>query len=195
MNDLRTREGALRFAELRRAEMLRLFEQRGRFEVNGVATAAYVLITHRVVPPRDMSLDPDGWSTGERYPKVVAVPVTVPPLLAAVLAPADLSSIFGETVRRYATLGRAVGVVLMSEQWWGLTKTLDEREALPDRVRDWPDRREVLYLKLEHEAVGTVAWYAEIKRDGAVRVEEWRDAGVWLGGNLGDFLPGKVAQA
>lgn len=190
MIDLMTREGALRFTELRRAEMVRCFERIGRFEANGYATCAHVFVTHEVRPPSDGGADPDAWSTGPRLATAEAVLVTVPRVLSAMIPPPQLGAIFGETVRRYATLGRAVGVVLMSEQWWGKTQTLEEREALPARVSEWSERREVLYVKLEHQRVGIRGWYAEIKRDTdpPARLDEWRDAGMWIGGNLGGFL-------
>lgn len=51
----------------------------------------------------------------------------------------------------------------------------EAREALPPRLADAPDRREFLWMRLEHSAAGARVWAAEIKRDPA-RVEPWADA-------------------
>jgi hypothetical protein len=157
--DLATATGVLRFAELRRAEMVRCFERLGRFESNGNSFGAFALLTHDVRRPVDPS-DMDGWGTGKRLGEVAAVPFDLPRVLAAFVPAHMQSKLFAEGLRGLCKHGRAVGVLIMSEQWHGRTSSMEERRSRPARIKDWDDRREALIMRLEHRAAGGHTWRA-----------------------------------
>jgi hypothetical protein len=184
--DLATVTGVLRFCELRRAEMTRCFERLGRFESDGNSFGAFALLTHH---PR-WPLAPasrDGWGTGKKMAGVTAVPFTLPRVLAAVVPEDKQSKLFGEALRDLCKHGRAVGVVIMSEQWHGRTSSEAERAARPRRIEDWDDRREALIMRLEHRAAGGRTWRAWIERE-PTRLGPWHDYPGAVRGNLVEII-------
>lgn len=191
--DLATSAGVLRFCELRRAEMVRCFERLGRFEANGYSVGGYALITHDVtLPPADKRAEPTAWRTGRRLPGVAPVHVQLPHAAREFLPPAQLSEVFGSAVRRYCKLGRAVGAIVMGEMWLATSASLEERDKLPDRLDDYAGRREVLYMRLEHRAVGGRVWTAEIGRE-PTRLAAWREGNpATLGGHLVNVIERQV---
>ncbi len=180
--DLATAAGVLRFAELRRAEMVRCFERVGRFESNGNSFGAVALLTHEVRRPDDPS-DLSAWGTGKRRPEVAPVPFDMPRALAALIPEHMQSKFFADGLRDICRYGRAVSVLIMSEQWHGRTSSMDERRARPPRIEDWDDRREGLIMRLEHRATGGRTWRAWIER-GPTRLGPWEDYPGAVAGNL-----------
>jgi hypothetical protein len=187
--DLSTAAGALALAERRRAEMVRCFERLGRFESNGNSFGALALLTHEVrIPhgPRNL----DGWGTGKRRPEVAAVPFDLPCELASVVPAHMQSKLFAAGLRDLCKHGRAVGVLIMSEQWHGRASSTEERRARPARIEDWDDRREALIMRLEHRATGGRTWRAWIER-GPTRLGPWHDYPGAVMGNLVEILDRK----
>jgi hypothetical protein len=184
-DDLSTAAGVLRLCERRRAEMVRCFERLGRFESNGNSFGALALLTHDVRPPDDPS-DMNGWGTGKRLPEIAVVPFDLPRALAAIVPEHLQSRLFAEGLRGLCKHGRAVGVVVMSEQWHGRA-TPEERAARPARLKDWDDRREALIMRVEHRAAGGRTWRAWIER-GPTRLGPWHDYPGAIRGNLVELI-------
>lgn len=202
-NELATGEGVLRFCELQRARARKQFEREGRFGANGFGTVAHVFLTHRVIPAPDPR-DVEAWRTGDPLPAVVPERITMPPRAAALLTAANRfelgGQIMGKTLRVYAELGRADGVLVVSEQWWGLIETDDAAEGeriraeRPARVEAWApeQRREVIWVRLEHRLTGVRTWLAEIHRN-PTRLGPWGEPKLFgLEGHLVDIIPREV---
>jgi hypothetical protein len=191
MIDVATEAGALRFCELQRAEMTRIFRKKGVFNVNGFGLSAFVFLTHAVVPPDDPA-DVDAWRTGPPLSAVKVERVNVPPAAALLLQAKGKQEfggvLMGETLRRYCKLGRAAGVLVMSEQWGGVCSD-DERKHRPKRIEDWDDRRESLMMQLEHRLLGQRLWRAPIHRN-PTRLAPWelRPKEHVVAGNLGRIM-------
>lgn len=184
--DVATEKGALALAERWRGEMARCFERLGRFESNGNSFGALAMLTHEVrIPddPRDLA----GWGTGKRRPEVALVPFDMPRVLAAIVSGPLQGKLFAEGLRSLCKHGRAVGVLVMTEQWHGRTSSMEERAARPSRIEDWDDRRECLYMRLEHRAAGGRSWRAWIERE-PTRLGPWHDYNGATGGNLVEIL-------
>lgn len=191
MIDVTTEAGALRFCELRRAEMARVFEKKGTFAPNGFSLTGYVFLTHEVKPPAD-PWDLSAWRTGPKLPAVHVERIEVPPAAARLMhdnGRDDLAApMLGQTMRHYCKLGRAVGAVIMTEEWTGKTSSFEEREARPKRIEDWDDRAEALCMRLEHIRCGRRLWRADITRN-PTRLGPWRPlAAVVIGGRIGDLM-------
>lgn len=182
MIDLATKAGVLQLCERRRAEMVRCFERLGRFESNGNSFGALALLTHEVRRPADPR-DLDGWGPGKRLPEIAIVPFDLPRVLADVVPEHMQSKLFAEGLRDLCKHGRAVGMLIMSEQWHGRTSSMEERRARPARIADWDDRREALIMRLEHRAAGGHTWRAWIDRH-PTRVGPWHDYPGAVAGNL-----------
>lgn len=193
MIDLRTREGATLFCDRKREEMRRMFDHKGRFEVSGYGMCAYAFMTHAIEAPRERRAELADWRTGEKLPCVCAQLITIPFEARPFLSPATLAPLFGETIRTYCRLGRAVGVVTMHEMWWRSTE-LDASQSIAEnmaRARAEVTPTEVLYLRLEHQHAGVRAWRAIITRPerGPAHVEPWRQLdGVLRMGNFDNLL-------
>lgn len=187
--DLSTAAGALALCERRRAEMVRCFERLGRFESNGNSFGALALLTHDLLRPDDPS-DLTAWGTGKRLPEIAIVPFDLPRVLAALVPEHMQSWLFAEGLRGMCKHGRAVGVVVMSEQWHGKA-TPEERAARPARLKDWDDRREALIMRLEHRLAGGLTWRAWIERE-PTRLGPWHDYPGATGGNLVEILDRSV---
>lgn len=136
-------------------------------------------------------LDTETWRAGEKLPITLVETLLMPRAALNVLTAESVGPFCAGLIRRYCALSRAVGVVVMQEMWWGRTASLEERAQRPKRIADWDDRREVLYLRLDHQAVGARAWQAEIHRN-PTRLDEWRQCeGVTNAGNFANLLDRK----
>lgn len=175
-------KGVLEFAERKRDEMRRCFERLGRFEENGFSFAAWLLLTHLIVPPKSPG-DRDDWKTGKPIGRVFPFPAKQPREIHALTDdPVAQKEAFSRTVRTFARLGKAVGVLFMGEVWTvhapESVKSHDEartyREGLPDSLEDVPGRKECLLCTLEHKAVGRRAWWADIERE-PTRLGPWQE--------------------
>ena len=202
-NELATADGVLRFAALQRDRARKQFEREGRFGANGFGTVAHVFLTHRVIPAPDPS-DVEAWRTGEPLPAVVPERITLPARVAAMLRTANRfelgGEVMGKTLRTYAELGRADGVLVLSEQWWGHVESDDEAEVRrlraerPARIEAWPSeqRREVIWVRLEHRLTGVRTWLAEIHRN-PTRLGPWGEPKlVGLEGHFVEIIPREV---
>lgn len=180
--DLSTANGALRFCELRRAEMVSCWQRLGRYEANGHMFGAFAFMTHEVTAPPDSG--PSGWKTGSKLGGVKAVELRLP-RWALALEANQAKDVYSGALRSYAKLGRAVGTVFMTEMWMVSVRvpegTVDpeaeaqrQRDDMPDNLEDAPGRREGLCLWLEHSAAGSVQWMAEIHRD-PTRLDAWQE--------------------
>lgn len=169
MIDLSTAAGALRFAELRRAEMAACFERRGRFEsAEGFSFCAFVFATHAIA----------GLERGPKLPRVEPRLCDLPRGFRDVIHPHDQSAVFGDFVRSYAKIAGAVGVIVMTEAWSVSTpvepglSVQEHRDTLPARLEHADGRIETLDLWLTHRATGERSWRAEIHRD-PTRLAPW----------------------
>jgi hypothetical protein len=179
--DLSTKAGALRFAELRRAEMVGRWETLGRWEVNGFSFGGYVFATHEAVMPTEVPRDLRElkWPTGAKLPKVTALPLRLPRAALLMLRPEDATAFFAFCVQRYTEATRALGTLIMAESWLVQTAEGEDphaRERMAKNLEDEPDRQEILMMSLEHSAVGQRVWRARIHRD-PDRLDPWQDDG------------------
>lgn len=190
--DLSTADGVLALCAETREEMANLFNQLGRFEINGYSFGGYVLATCDVGPVPDK---PDAtaadWTTGAKLDQITAFAVILPEWIGKLIPPEKHTEFFSHAVRRYAELTRAIGTLIMAETWYvhyeqdpakpAMTPG-DARASFPDSLEDAEGRREMLMLSLEHPATGPRIWRAEIKRD-PDRLEPWEDTGYkeWQG--------------
>ena len=190
MIDLSTKAGVLRFCELRRAEMVGCFRQRGRFESKtGHSFAGYAFMRH-AVSDIDLTTAPEiKFTRGPKLPRITAMPLNLPPeeALPTEFTFNHRTRFFGETIRAFARAGKAEGVIMMGEAWVAL-RPKDEVDA--DRPYGWverePDKGEALYLQLEHSTVGWHYWRSWITRSGdLVELEPWVDLST-IGGVPGD---------
>lgn len=177
--NLETKEGVLRFCELRRREMVGCFERLGRYECNGYSFGAYVFATHELQGTAE-PIGPDDFKTGKRLAHVKAEHVRLPRFIGQILPPEQHTLAFREVVKSYAQITRSMGALIMTEMWHAVTtgRTKEEamaaRASLPERLVDMPERGERLMMQLEHSATGRCIWYAEIKRN-PTRVEPWQE--------------------
>ncbi len=177
--DLGTKTGAFAYAERRRAEMVRSFERIGRFESHGQSFCAVLFGTHELVKPKDPR-DIAAWG-GKKLDAPRAMDVYLPEIAPILmLDPVQQKDAFAYLVKEYAKRVRAIGLIFMSEMWWaqmgkaGQTREdVDaERARRPASLEDWDDRREGLFMQLEHAATGQQIWFNEIKRN-PTRLEGW----------------------
>ena len=169
--DLSTTAGVLRFCQLRRNEMVECFHRLGRYESNGFACGAYVFATHNLLRPSNAAAGVDEWRTGKKLPAVEAALCRLPRVLFDVLPPRQHTTLFGDTLRAYGKITRAIGSLVMMEMWCAPG---EKRDNLPTDLSEAPGRIEALYMMLEHSAVGRRIWVAEIKRE-PTRLEAWQD--------------------
>jgi hypothetical protein len=180
--DLSTKAGVLAFAKRERERMASEFDRHGRFERRGFSFDAWVFATHAV------DCDPgksgvDAYTTGERLPVVTAARCSPPFLLATVSDPVIQKEGFAHVLREYSKITRAIGTLFMSEIWTsqivlpkeaGRDAFEKERAARPESVEDWDDRKEALYMALEHTAAGRCYWVAPITRN-PTRLGAWQE--------------------
>lgn len=180
---LDTKAGVLAYAERRRAEMVRCFERMGRFEDHGQSFCAVLFATHELLHPKKGPLRADDWRTGERLAAPKAVDIHLPPLVQILMLENEQQKdAFAHLVREYGKKVKAMGVLFLTETWWahvgspGQTKeeVMAERAARPKSLEDWDDRREGLFMQLQHPATGNVAWFNEIKRN-PTRLLGWEE--------------------
>lgn len=168
MIDLTTAAGALRFAELRRAEMTGCFNRLGRYEVEGLSFCAFVFATHAI----------NGTQTGPKLARVEARQVVLPRAAQALVPPDQHADVFGTWLRSYAKVSRAIGVLVMNEQWqirkpFDSSKTIEEQAApIAEAFDDDTTRREVLAMWMTHPAAGHRHWMANIHR-APTRLDPW----------------------
>lgn len=180
--NLGTKAGVLAYAERRQAEMVRSFERAGRFEVHGQSYCAVLFATHELVPPRSgRAMTSDLWKTGEKLAAPKAIDLFLPELtMILALDPVQQKDAFAYLVKEYARKVKAIGLLFMSEMWWAQMKATKreeweaERAARPESLEDWDDRREGLYMSLEHPATGNQIWFNEIKRN-PTRLMGWEN--------------------
>lgn len=174
--DLATKTGVLRFCELRRAEMVSCFEQLGRYERNGFSFDGFVFATFEPI------IFDGGLRSGKKLPAVEACHTVLPAAALTVLDPSEHTLVFGRMVSAFAKCAHAVGTLIMSEAWLA-------DEPPEDREYGWvgkaPSRREALFMRLEHKAVGAISWVAFISRE-PTRVEPWRASAPGTGAASGD---------
>lgn len=186
MYDLSTTAGMLRFCESKRGEMTRCFERIGRFEENGFAFCAYLIVTHEMVVPKNPKSLED-WKTGAKLPAARAVPCRLPAhpavRLIEAMDPNALKDVFRQSLVMQGRIQKAIGYVFMTEMWMVHTDVpkdhpdprkaaREERSRLPESLEFAPGRREALMLTLEHQAAGQALWTAEILRE-PTRLLEW----------------------
>lgn len=182
MIDLSTNAGVLRFCELRRAEMVGCLRKLGHFESNGHSFTGYAFMTHAV--DGDVSRASEGldavFRTGRKLSQVEAWPLNLPPEddLPAHFEWKRRTRFFGEVIRHFARAGKAQGVLVFGEAWFVYR---DPATQDPDRPYGWvqeqPDRREGLWMKLEHSSIGFRHWQCEIQRTGPLlELTPWIEA-------------------
>jgi hypothetical protein len=177
---LDTSAGVLRFCELRRREMAEGFTREGRFEVRGQSFAGYVFATHEVGSPPSRGAPIEAWKVGAKRAHVEAIPVYLPEWAGALIEPHQATELFSQCVRQYTRLTRAIGTLVMSEIWTVRLEGDREqakaaRDALPRSLEDADNRRESLFMMLEHSATGQRQWWSAIKRN-PTRLEPWTEA-------------------
>jgi hypothetical protein len=104
------------------------------------------------------------------YPIPVRVPMrggTVALGMMAELKGVDERDVFAAAVDILSRGTAAVGVVVMMEMWYLKSEgvTPPEGRWFEGQVKDHPDRREGLFVSLEHKVAGTRHWFADIHRN------------------------------
>jgi hypothetical protein len=165
--DVSTRAGALRFAELRRGEMVRQYLAWGRLEKNPLL---YVFATHDF--SYDTDLGPSSFRTRAKLPEVRAVPIPLPEAAKEKIPVHARTRILGQAVRLIAKVSKASGVLLMMDSWFSSGENAPE-----DHHYGWIEENpeaEGLYMRLEHQHLAhPVAWAALIHRD-PLSLDPWR---------------------
>jgi hypothetical protein len=180
--DLSTKSGVLAFAKRERERMSAEFDKSGRFERRGFAFDAWVFATHAI--DHDPSrTGVDAFVRAGRLPAVTACRCSPPALLAVVDDPGMQKDGYAHVIAEYAKMTRAIGTLFMSEIWVGQANLPKEakredfeawRDARPASIEDWDDRREALYMALEHTATGRLFWSAPITRK-PTRLGAWEE--------------------
>jgi hypothetical protein len=191
--DLSTAAGALRFCELRRAEMVACWHRLGRFEVNGFSFCGWAFNTHEILTASKMS----DWRTGKRLPATTATLMRMPAEVVDLVHPSRLTQFYAA----FARLGKAVGTVIMTEMWHVRTNDPEgvgsraKRDELPDNLEDAPGRSEALMLMLEHQETGARSWTAEITRE-PDSLHDWCEITGWkkTEGRLVGLVPRREAK-
>ncbi len=177
--DVSTRTGVLRFAELRRGEMVRQYLARGEFEPN---PRLYVFATHGFT--FDPSLSPP-LRPGSRLPRVTAIPCQLPQQVKAKIPVHVRTRAIAHVVKAIAKASKATGVLLMMDGWFSSAEN-----APPDHHYGWIEENqegEGLLMRLEHQALAhPMAWGAIIHRD-PLRLDPWK-GGEQLGPDEGSRL-------
>lgn len=181
MIDLSTKAGVLRFCELRRAEMVGMLRKQGNFaSTSGHSFTGYAFMTHAV--DGDLSRASEGlekvFRTGRKLPRIEAFALNLPPEedLPETFVFKERTRFFGKVIRAFAKAGKAQGVLVFGEAWF----VYQSREEYEERPYGWveesPERREGLWMKLEHSAVGWRHWQCEITRAGPlIELSPWRE--------------------
>lgn len=177
MDDLTTIDGTLKFCADKRAEMESAFARDGRFEsAHGYSFMAWVFATH--------DLDETKLHPGKKLDRPEALACDLPRLFQALVHPRRLTDLFGKSVREFAALTRATGVLLLTEMWHATTPEGGKRSDLPPSLADAPGRSERLVMFLEHSEIGCRQWFAEIRRD-PTRLDPWQETrNLAVGGRL-----------
>lgn len=176
--DLATRDGVMRFCELRRNEMMDCFETLGRFVAsNGTAYMAYVFARHAINQGK-RGTDPTDWKTGPELPEIQAVPVVLPKGITELVPDNQLTRLMGLTLKGFNQLTRATGCIIMGEAWFLRDYGKESQKALEDGtyrygwVEKHPKRGEALMMMLQHATFGSHQWVAEIHRE-PTRIDPW----------------------
>jgi hypothetical protein len=122
---------------------------------------------------------------GEKLP----TPMLVPMFALMRFAPSDRDG-FSDAIADAIKTFDACGVVFAAESWMATGK---DRSALPKDLSQAPDRREVIFVSLEHVALASPKiWVGPIARDmkGRPRVTGWesRDGMQGWGGRFAHLL-------
>lgn len=163
----------LRCCELQRERMVERWREKGRFEHNGVATAALLIATK----------DPDG---GRRLEAPIAIPCDPPRDLLPLIDPASYTELLAGALRACSEKWGGIGLIICAEAWMvkmvgppGKPMTPDEavrqRAELPKSLGDAPGRIEAMVMFMEHVAAGTHMWMAEITRK-PTKLGPWKKA-------------------
>lgn len=121
------------------------------------------------------------------------------PVMAAQFSEDAHKGAFAYAIKTIAAATKAVGIVFITEIWMRtVDATPDMRKmakseletflANQTRPSESPDRKEALFMSIEHSRFGAKAFYADILRDaeGKPSVAEWR---TYPGGNMtGRFI-------
>ena len=189
--DLLTKQGALSYAERKRAEMVACWHEKGQFEMNGFSYGAWVLGTHEVINSKTGKLA--DWKTGPKLPRAAAMMCKLPkefhemPGSKTMRGHTMQREMFSQALKAMAKLTRAVGVIFCAEAWVAeppLSRDATEdqahdqaqawRDTQPDDMSEIPGRMEALFIQLEHQAAGRLMWRAMISRD-PDRVGAWEE--------------------
>lgn len=170
---LMTAEGALSFVEWCKAQMREEFLREGEYP----SPDGYVFAT---CDPGPIPAPGQKITVGAKLPE--PIPVRVPVRAGTVMSAAicklhgkDEREVFAVGTRLMAKGTNAVGVVVMMEMWYLLSEGVTpppEGRWFKGPVSEQPDRREGLFISLEHKVAGTRTWYADIERD-PLRLGDW----------------------
>lgn len=180
MSDLSTKAGVLRFAADKRDDMERCFHRLGRFESNGHSFAGYAFLTHEVRGPwRAVTGGFPEPQTGPKLERVMAAALTFPP---AALTPGlqwqERTAAFGNCIRAFIRAGKGIGALVFHEAWMAQPMSVADYQATIagyeyGEIGQRHDRREALYMRLEHMAAGVHSWMREIQRE-PTRLMPWQ---------------------
>lgn len=70
-----------------------------------------------------------------------------------------------ENIRRISSTLGAVGVIMIAEVWSAKFETEEEGMKWAGRMQDHPDRKETVFVTLEHKTLGQMSWHAPILRE------------------------------
>lgn len=180
MPDLSNAADVLRFCAEKRSEMERIFWRNGRYESkSGLSFAAFLFATHAI------SFEGAQVITGPRFDRVKLIEVDLPRAVHEMLPSSQHTDLFARLIRSLAKGAKAVGTLLLTEQW-AIAMELDpalsadeqrriameRRATMPENLADAPGRIETLGMYLEHSATGRKSWWAEIQRN-PLRLKRW----------------------
>lgn len=181
--DLSTKAGALRFAELRRAEMQGYYLKHGALEKSPFF---YMFATHGFTIPENRRDLP---RTGKKLPEVTAWATPVPRAMREKLEWRDVTLVMGDLLKEAAKVTKAVGVLVMMDSWIARADLTPE-DGHYGWIEERPDKLEALYMGLEHVTlVQPMRWMSLITRD-PLKLEPWTLSGAVTheGDRLANFI-------
>jgi hypothetical protein len=165
--DPATREGALILAAVIREQTARLFLEAGALP----SPMGAVVVTHHLEWVDGKPI------TGARLPQGELVDVAIPEpwetLVAKLGGEEARKDCFAHLMREHAKIGKATTSIVISEMWY-VSRRIEEMKDYKGAAGDQADRKEALFVQLEHVDIPqALAWRAEILRD-PLRVQPWQ---------------------
>ena len=180
MAELDTLAGILHFCDEQQKDMIRIWNQKGRFEANGYSFQGWVLATH--MPTGDRA-DPLNWKPGTKLEGIKPMLCRLPQFVHLISPDGSNTDLFSCFLKHYARATAAVGTIVQGEAWMvtigGEGENLSKEEVyrrraeMPKSLGEVPGRTEAMFCSLEHKEFGNYWWTCEIHRN-PDRLSDWR---------------------